>query len=120
MKMIVKVINKRNGNVVCEECTILKGVLDRMKGLIGRKFLSQGEGVLITECKSIHTMFMGFPIDVAFLDSVGTVMKVKAGISPWRMTGFVFKASMVLELSKGVLKQTETQAGDQLSGFENV
>ena len=120
MSEVVQVINTRNGKVVCERCRILDGLLERLKGLIGTKSLSSEEGVLITDCKSIHTMFMGFPIDVAFIDSSGVILRTSEKISPWRMTGFVLKASMVLELSGGVLKKTETRTGDQLGGIEQV
>ena len=80
----------------------------------------ENEGVLITKCKSIHTLFMRFPIDVAFIDSKGTVRRTIRKLSPWKLTGIIFGASMALELSEGMLEKTETVDGDEISGFEKV
>ena len=57
----------------------------RAKGLIGRKSLAPGTGMLITKCNCIHTFFMRFPIDATFLDRDGKVVKVVRNIRPWRL-----------------------------------
>jgi len=49
----------------------------RLNGLIFKRYLSDGEGLLLTNCSSIHTMWMRFKIDVIFL---GTSGKTKPGI----------------------------------------
>ena len=56
----------------------------RFKGLMGRKALAKGEGMLILKCNSIHTCFMRFPIDATFLDCDDNVVKVVRNIRPWR------------------------------------
>ena len=38
----------------------------RLRGLIGSKPLEPGEGLLIVPCNSVHSHFMGFPIDVLY------------------------------------------------------
>ena len=70
----------------------------RAKGLIGRRSLAPGEGLLIEKCNAIHTMFMRFPICAAFLDVNGNVVKEVKNIPPWRL--FVWggwRARKVLE-----------------------
>ena len=57
----------------------------RFKGLMGRKTLPRGEGMLILKCNSIHTCFMRFPIDATFLDRDDNVVKVVHNIRPWRL-----------------------------------
>ena len=57
---------------------------ERARGLIGTKDLAPGEGMLIEKCNAIHTFFMSFAIDAAFLDSEGRVVKTVRGIPPWR------------------------------------
>ena len=74
----------------------------RMKGLIGRRGLEPGHGLLIPRCNAIHTCFMRFPIDATFLDGDGRVVKVVRGVRPWRF--FVWgglRARQVLETSAG-------------------
>jgi len=70
----------------------------RARGLIGRKRLEPGTGMLIPRCNAIHTFFMRFPIDATFLDREGRVVKVVRNIRPWKP--FVWggwKAAKVLE-----------------------
>ena len=57
----------------------------RFKGLMGRKSLPPGEGMLILKCNSIHTCFMRFAIDATFLDKDDQVVKVVRNIRPWRL-----------------------------------
>lgn len=77
---------------------VARTLFERMRGLIGTKSLSPGEGMLILRCNSIHTFFMSFPIDATFLDESDNVVKVVRNIRPWRF--FVwggFRAVKVLE-----------------------
>ena len=70
----------------------------RAKGLIGRRGLEPGKGLLIPRCNCIHTFFMRFAIDATFLDRHGEVVKVVRNIRPWRP--FVWggwRATQVLE-----------------------
>lgn len=57
---------------------------ERAKGLIGRRGLEPGHGLLIKRCNCIHTFFMRFPIDAIFLDRDGKVVKTVRNIPPWR------------------------------------
>ena len=72
--------------------------LARARGLIGRKSLEPGTGMLIPRCNAIHTFFMKFPIDATFIDRDGRVVRTVRNIRPW--TPFVWgglKAVKVLE-----------------------
>ncbi len=89
-----------------EECNICgirakiaKTFPERAKGLIGKKDLPDGEGLLILHCNAIHTFFMRFPIDAIFLDKRNNVVKRVNNIRPWRFMVFGgFKADKVLEI----------------------
>ncbi|GAA5132760.1 DUF192 domain-containing protein [Alloalcanivorax gelatiniphagus] len=72
----------------------------RLVGLIGRPHLAADEGLWIPACRSIHMFFMRFAIDAIFLDGDGRVLRVRAGIRPWR-TATVWRARSVLELAAG-------------------
>ena len=77
---------------------VARGFLARMRGLIGRRGLPPGEGLLILRCNAIHTFFMRFAIDATFFDRHGRVVKTVRNIRPWRP--FVwggFRAVKVLE-----------------------
>ena len=63
---------------------IAQGFFARAKGLIGRDS-APADGLLIPNCKAIHTCFMRFPIDATFLDKEDRVVKVVRNIRPWRL-----------------------------------
>lgn len=87
---------------------VAKSFIDRAVGLIGKKSLPEGEGLLIMRCNAIHTFFMSMAIDATFLDSSGNPVKTVRSIKPWRP--FVwggFKARMVLETAAGTLTRTD-------------
>ena len=66
------------------DAEVAERIFDRMRGLIGRKSLARGKGLLIMKCNCIHTFFMRFPIDATFLDRKGNVVRTVRGIRPWR------------------------------------
>jgi uncharacterized membrane protein (UPF0127 family) len=82
---------------------------------MGRRELEQGSGLLIRPCSSIHMFFMRFPLDVAFIDGEGRVLRIYNSIRPWRATRVVFGASAVVELPTGTLERAGVQKGSRLS-----
>ena len=77
---------------------VARTFLERAKGLIGRRGLEPGCGLLIPRCNCIHTLFMRFPIDAVFLDRRDRVVRTIRGVRPWR--AFVWggwRAAKVLE-----------------------
>lgn len=85
----------------------------RMRGLLGRRELPEGRGLLIENCSSIHTWFMKFAIDVIFVDASGTVRKLARDVRPWRMAG-CFGARDVVELAGGALAGLAVAVGDEV------
>lgn len=79
------------------------GMLDRMRGLLGRDGLPEGEGMLLSPCRGVHTWFMRFSIDVVFLDSEWNVVRVCRGVGPFRMAGGGLRARQALEVQSGWL-----------------
>ena len=62
---------------------------------------------------AIHTFFMRFAIDVAFVSRDGRVLEVRAAVKPWRISG-AWRAFAVIELPAGALEQSDTRPGDLL------
>jgi len=87
--------------------------LERMRGLLGRPPLADGEGLLIVPCPSVHTLFMGYPVDLVFLDRNWRVLRLVESLPPWRMTG-CRGARMTLELPAGSLVDLRLSLGDAL------
>jgi uncharacterized protein len=85
----------------------------RNKGLLGRSGLDAGEGLWIVPCESVHTFFMQFPLDLVYLDRNHRILKVRAGVRPWRLSACLVAHSIV-ELPAGVIAASQSQRGDQL------
>lgn len=107
------VLNLTKERVVCERGFVANRALPRMRGLLGRSHLPEGEGLLLEPAYAIHTAFMRFPIDVVFLDSHMRVMKVVDSLPPWRTAG-AHQAFSVLELSAGAASRRGVAVGDRL------
>ena len=85
----------------------------RRKGLLGRACLTPGEGLWIVPCEAVHTFCMRFPIDLVYIDRHKRVKKVRSDVMPWRMSACL-SAYSVIELAAGTVRETGTQAGDEL------
>jgi uncharacterized protein len=106
-------LTRENGDVVCEDCVVADSPVSRMRGLLGRKELRQGEGILLRPAGSIHTFFMRFPIDAVFLDREFRVLGISDDIRPWRAAS-KRGAHAVLELPAGESARRGLEVGDQL------
>jgi uncharacterized membrane protein (UPF0127 family) len=102
-----------DGPVVCERCVIADSPLRRMRGLLGRKTLDAGHGILIRPAPAIHTWFMRFAIDAVFLDRNLSVLSVRPELRPWRLAG-QRGARAVLELAAGEAERRGIVPGDRL------
>jgi uncharacterized membrane protein (UPF0127 family) len=89
-----------DGRVVCPTLSVADTARTRMKGLLGRRSLDDGEGLLLRPAGSIHTAFMRFPIDAVFLDADMRVLRVAPNLPPWRLA-VQRGAKAVVELPAG-------------------
>lgn len=108
----MRIVNTTRDRVLAEKAWEALSFSSRLKGLLGRKGLDGGEGVYIRPCNSIHSFFMKFSFDAAFVDDDGKVLHVVRGMKPWRISRIVVGAMGVVELPAGALEGTEV--GDRL------
>jgi hypothetical protein len=108
------------GGVVVERCDVAQSLGSRMRGLLGRKDLAPGQGLMITKTRSIHTAFMAFPIDAVFLDRELRVRRVVSGIRPFRVAFGGRGARHVLELAAGEAARAGITEGRRLQWQDQV
>ena len=111
----MKVANLTRGFTLVENGEIASNLWARARGLLGHAPLRAGQGMLITPCHSIHTWFMSFAIDVAFLDIDNRIVHVIPDMPPGRVSPHLFRAQSVLELPARTLSTSGTVVGDQLA-----
>lgn len=113
--LLGEVINKTRGTLLAKRCFVAITMFERMKGLLGTRELQDGCGMLILPCSSVHTFFMRYPIDVAFLDKQMRVVQMVSSLPPWRaFISMGSGAKIALELPSGKLAETNTSIGDAL------
>jgi uncharacterized protein len=106
-------LRREDGSIVCERCVQADTALARMRGLLGRRVLPTGEGILLKPASSVHMAFMRFPIDAVFLDRDLRVVKIASDLKPWRAAGSR-GAKAVLEIPAGEAGRRGLSVGDRL------
>lgn len=100
----------RDGEVLAS-LEVANGRAERRRGLLGRDGI---EGALLIEpARSVHTIGMRFPIDVAHLDADGLVLRTTT--MPRHRLGLpVWRARAVLEAEAGAFRHWELTVGQRL------
>jgi uncharacterized membrane protein (UPF0127 family) len=108
-------LNSTKNNLISEKLEYAVTFWARLKGLLGRNSLADGEAMLIEDCNGIHTCFMRFPIDVVFLDAALTVRSIQSGVKPWRFVWGDSLTRKTLELNTGFAEKCRIDVGDKLN-----
>jgi uncharacterized protein len=83
----------------------------RSRGLLGRDGV---EGALLLRpCRSVHTVGMRFPIDVAFCDNELQVLRVVT-MPRHRLSRLVWRSRAVIEAEAGAFARWGLRPGDKL------
>jgi uncharacterized membrane protein (UPF0127 family) len=108
-------VNSTRNTILAENMARAESFLARLKGLLGRAELPPGRGLLLEPCRSVHTCFMRFPIDVIFLNMEGKIIYLVAKMKPYKATPYVKRACRALELPAGILSQSGSVLGDTVN-----
>jgi uncharacterized membrane protein (UPF0127 family) len=89
-----------------------RGVIRRMRGLIGRDSLPSGGGMAFRS-KQIHTVRMRIPIDAVYVSRRGVILKIST-LAPGSLGPFVPRARWVLEVGAGEAERLGLAEGRRL------
>ena len=94
----------------------------RLRGLLGTAVgdFRNGCGLWITPCHGVHTLGMGFSIDVIYLDRLLNVIHVQNDLKPWRFAPIRAQATSVLELPCHTAVETGTVVGDKIQIMQDL
>src|SRR5512134_2350606 len=112
--MATLTLRREDGRIVCERVFVADRAHRRMRGLLGRKYLRSGEGMVLRPGWSIHTAFMRFPIDAVFPDADQVVIKIETEVGAWR-TVSCRGAREVVELAAGECHRRGLEVGDRVA-----
>lgn len=88
--------------------------MKRFLGLMGRKKIPAGQGLLIAPCNSIHMFFMRFSIDAVYIDKNFVVKKIVRNLPAWIGLSICFGAHAVIEFAAGEADRLNFQIGSRV------
>jgi uncharacterized membrane protein (UPF0127 family) len=112
MRYTWRLVRRTTDKVVISELILADHFWPRLAGLQFRRRLPPGAGVLLVPCRSIHTCFVRFPIDLVYLDGQGQVLGVRKGLRPWRAAIAPAGTHAILETPAG---DVEIEVGEVLA-----
>jgi uncharacterized membrane protein (UPF0127 family) len=114
MKSTYCIFNKTKESFLALTVTGAGTSLIRVKGLLGKIRISQGEGLWVNPCRGIHTLGVLFPIDVVYLDAENRVIHLVEHLRPFRFGPLRLDCASVLGLPPHMIYESQTEVGDEL------
>ncbi|TVT27364.1 DUF192 domain-containing protein [Salinicoccus cyprini] len=112
----MKLINSTTDTVLANDLRQAHSFWSRFKGLMFKCSMPSDSALHLYPCRSIHTFFMKFNIDVIYLDEENKVVGIETNLIPGKI-GWRYKdARSVIELPAGKLYGVST--GDTLAFAE--
>ena len=97
------------------EVEIAETFLSRLRGLMFRRRLEAGRGLLLAPCNSVHMLCMRFAIDVIYLDEELRIKKIVRSLRPWLGLSACFGAWGAIELPCGEADRLKLAVGQSFS-----
>jgi uncharacterized protein len=101
----------RDGDVLAA-LDVAESLPERLRGLLGRDGLEGA--LLIRKARSVHTVGMRFPIDVAYCNDDLVVIDTVAPMRRYRLGRPRVRARCVIEAEAGAFERWRLRPGDQL------
>ena len=106
----VRVINRTRDLVLADRAELADTYWRRFLGLMGRRELAPGSGLVLQPGGGIHMWFMRIPLDVIHVDRNDRVTHVLRHLKPWRFGPLFVGSKLAIELPVGAAERT--QVGD--------
>jgi len=109
-----RIQKKEDSKILAKKARLANGFFSRLKGLLGTKELPKDEGVILDPCKSVHTFFMHYDLDVIFIDKNNMIIGCEASLKPNRFSSYYGTARKAIELPAGTIEERELRLGQKL------
>lgn len=106
------VVNRTRGRTLGDRVAVADGFFSRLRGLLGRPELEEGEGLLILPSGGVHMYGMKYALDVILVDRERRVVASYPALSPGSRTRMHKNARAALELPVGAIGSSGTEDGD--------
>ncbi|MRH44325.1 DUF192 domain-containing protein [Aquibacillus halophilus] len=111
----MKLVNLSTNETVATNIKRAYTFLKRLKGLMFTKKLHSDTGLHIKPCRSVHTFFMKYAIDVLYLDVGNQVIAIDESMVPGKVGKLYKDATSVIELPAGSVTENKIEIGHKLN-----
>ncbi|MGM7703364.1 DUF192 domain-containing protein [Pseudalkalibacillus sp. Hm43] len=110
----MELVNLSTGKIIADKMIPAYSFIKRLKGLMFTSSFEEGYAVHIKPCRSIHTYFMKFEIDVLYLNASNEVIAAECYVRPGTIGKHHKGTSSVIELPAGTIHKTKVEPGQAL------
>lgn len=107
----MRLVNLTNGEELASYVRAADTFFSRFRGLMLTDSLPEGHCLHIQPCRSIHTFFMNYPIDVLYISENNEIVGTDDQLQPAKIGKRCKGAYSVFELPVGTIRNTGTEAG---------
>ncbi|WP_443111076.1 DUF192 domain-containing protein [Bremerella sp. P1] len=118
MPQVVQLLDAQSDAVLLDRLHLATSFWRRFRGLQLSPPLPVDEGLLLVPCRSVHTQFMRFAIDIYFFSASGEVLSRKLNARPWVSVAADRSASFAIETSTREFPLLEVGQNILLTGDE--
>jgi len=113
---MIRVVNRSRSTILANRAAVASAFSSRLRGLTFRdEFPGGANGLILTPCKAVHTLFMRFCIDVIFLDKNRQAVCCVQNVSPRQLLVGPGNSQSVLELPAGTIESSGTRPRDAIA-----
>jgi uncharacterized membrane protein (UPF0127 family) len=106
--------NRDTGSMIARSVLEANSFFKRLRGLMFTASLKDDCALHLTPCRSVHTFFMKYPIDVVYLDALGIIVGFDERLEPNRLGTVVPHTRSVIELPAGRIREASLRIGQLL------
>ena len=104
-----------DGREIAGQVQLARTFGTRLKGLMFKKALPSGGGLLLSPCSSVHMCFMRMALDVVYLSGDYAVLHVDKSLKPWKLGSQIKGCRHVLELAAGTAQRCGIIPGGRIA-----
>ncbi|MBS4197904.1 DUF192 domain-containing protein [Lederbergia citri] len=108
-------VNVTLNQVISKNITQANSFFSRLKGLMFSK--KEKKSIWIKPCRSIHTFFMNYSIDVLYLDKENRIAAIDQDLKPGKLGTYYPGVESVVELPSGTVEKTRVSVGHEVKIF---
>lgn len=107
----MRLLIEENGRILAREVRQAHRFADRLIGLMGSKSLPADSCLYLKPCRSVHTFFMRYNIDVLYLDESNRIVGMEPDLKPGRIGSAFQGTESIVELPAGALYRAAPELG---------